>query len=422
MNSVKRFFNSLTTRLQIATVFASLVGVAFSFKSYLRVKEAMPEMAPALLTDLELQLYTALVAQVLAWYIINKLVIEPIVTLIELMRKLGDNQYDVEVPFTTVGNQIGSFARKVKVFKDRVLYVQKLEDEQKEKEIAAEKDRSMLLERLSTDFDKNVSQIAARLNDSGETMKGNANHLCSIAADNAKQLKALHSHASGANEGLGHVAAAAEELSSSIQNINDQISRATLVTRSAVQKADSATHIMHSLTEGAARVHSVLSMIAEITSQINLLALNATIEAARAGEQGKGFAVVASEVKNLASKTAASTTEISEFINAISAQADQAANAIQEISQTINTIDAVSGEVANAIVAQSAATQNIARNIQATVQLSNESKKIVDDVSVATQKIDTAAEEMLWVCTSLSSDSANLNSSSRYFVSLLKEA
>ena len=56
---------------------------------------------------------------------------------------------------------------------------------------------------------------------------------------------------------------------------------------------------------------SIVGLIRNVASQINLLALNATIEAARAGEAGKGFAVVASEVKNLAVQAAAATQQIS---------------------------------------------------------------------------------------------------------------
>ena len=261
-----------------------------------------------------------------------------------------------------------------------------------------------------------------RFIESTETVKGNANALCAIASINAARLKLLHEKSAQSNDSLNLVASAAEELSTSIEKINQQVNRAAEVSHSAVTKAASATRIMEALSEGTGKINAVLSLITTITSQINLLALNATIEAARAGEQGKGFAVVAAEVKNLASKTAISTKEIAMFISDMSEQAKNAVDSIDEIHKIISTIDAISTEVAGAIVVQNRATQNIVQNINSSVLISSESKKIVDEVSSSTQKIDTSSEEMLWVSTTLSADSTNLNTASRYFVSLLKEA
>jgi methyl-accepting chemotaxis protein len=194
------------------------------------------------------------------------------------------------------------------------------------------------------------------------------------------------------------------------------------VITNAVQKADSANRVMQALAESTIKIHSLVEMINEITAQINLLALNATIEAARAGEQGKGFAVVAGEVKNLASQTASATQEISEFIAQINEKTGDAVQAIDAIHVIIGSINTISAEVATAVQAQNDATGHIARNIQASAQISANSKAIVDAVSDSTKQIYTAAEEMVEVSGTLQGESEGLNKEAQSFVGMLQKS
>ena len=70
-----------------------------------------------------------------------------------------------------------------------------------------------------------------------------------------------------------------------------------------VDRSAQITPKLQLLSESTEKIKTVMHMITEIATQINLLALNAAIEAARAGEAGRGFSVVAQEVGKLSKST-----------------------------------------------------------------------------------------------------------------------
>jgi methyl-accepting chemotaxis protein len=163
---------------------------------------------------------------------------------------------------------------------------------------------------------------------------------------------------------MEQVAAGAEQLNASVQEISEAMVRSKDTASAAVERVEVADQQAQRLSTAAGSMSSIVELIGDITGQINLLALNATIESARAGEAGRGFAVVASEVKNLANQAKQATDKIGSEIGNLNGISSDVVDALGAIKNAIQNVNDYVSSTAAAVEEQSAVTGEMSSNMR----------------------------------------------------------
>ena len=250
--------------------------------------------------------------------------------------------------------------------------------------------------------------LANALSKSSEVLKSNADDMLQSTDLTGERATSV---AAGAEEALTNVqtvAATAEELNSSVEEINRQVVQSTEMTSTVEEESKKVGAAIGDLSQTSDQIGAIVELISGIAAQTNLLALNATIEAARAGEAGKGFAVVASEVKDLASQTAKATEEIEAQVGAVQDVTKRAVSSITEVTDMIGKLNEISGAIAAAVEEQGAATTEIARSMGEASKGVQDISEGITSVSQNVQEVNASSGEVQKISVELSSFAADL--------------
>lgn len=341
---------------------------------------------------------------------------QPILRLAGVMTEMSKGTIDVAVPHVDHEDEVGHMARAVGVFRDAMVERSRLEGEQaRATECRATRQRAV--ERLIADFEGATQTVLGSVDREIARMASVATRLNDLSNDADTQGRQVSAQAEETTQSVAVVAATTEELNASIDEINRQIHSARSVVMEASGVAATTRDGMHELAHAAERIGEVVGLIHAIAAQTNLLALNATIEAARAGDAGRGFAVVAQEVKNLAAQTAKATEEIAAQVGGIQTSTGRAVQSIEGIVRVMSDIDMTTSTIASTIEEQSAATNEISRNVTGAAAGTDQLGEAFRSVAEAVAETNGAAHEVGEVSRQLEDNIQRLRSEVRAFLS-----
>ncbi|GGE91788.1 methyl-accepting chemotaxis protein [Pseudoalteromonas gelatinilytica] len=336
----------------------------------------------------------AIVIGALVLFISYKTVLAPIDTLLNSMESIAEGEGDLTQRVDASSkDELGQLAR---AFNQFVYKVQMLV-----KEISAATDEIV----NSTDRQRDISiRSKEAIVQQGTETDSVATAMNEITVTAQEVARSAANAAQSTDEASNETKAAQNVVQLSIQSVQQL-----------ANEVDKSSEVIGSLATDVVEISKVLDVIGGIAEQTNLLALNAAIEAARAGEQGRGFAVVADEVRSLAARTQASTAEINNMIERLQkgsrgavdamkqskefgdssvANSEEAGQSLDVVFSSMDTINDMNTQIATAAEQQTATMEDINRNINSIVQISQQTMDASEESMQVSQGLANLGEQL----------------------------
>jgi methyl-accepting chemotaxis protein len=357
-----------------------------------------------------------------AFLLAHLFVARPLQRMAATMTRMAGGDLAVAIDGGERHDEIGAMARAVAVFRDNAVALREAERARAADREQAAARKAKTLDKVARALETDILSVAGVVEQSATELETCARGMTSVWSESQRHARMAASVAGETTASAAGVAAAIEELSASIGDINTQVANASRIVAEATSCAGRAVDNSSALVSTVKDIDQVATMITAIASQTNLLALNATIEAARAGESGRGFAIVAQEVKALSTQTTKALAEIKDKTVSVTSAIEAVQDATGALSGLMRQVEQISGAISGSVQQQDLAARKIAENVDGAAERARQVACSIGGVSDLVQQSGRGAEQVLAAAAELNRQAAALSRDAREFTGRVRAA
>jgi methyl-accepting chemotaxis protein len=372
-------------------------------------------------------------------------VIRPLARLVKTMGVLAQGDLSAEVDGKERGDEVGSMAKAVQVFKDNAVALRESEAQAEQQRRIADEERARneaakseaarqvqkvvdglgsglarlaqgdLTYRLDEEFAGEYRKIQDDFNSAIDQLQATIRNIALSTHEVSNAASEITTSTTDLSQRTEEQAASLEETSASMEEISATVKKNAENAQHANQLAQGTREIaarggsvvanavtaMARIEESSRKISDIISVIDEIARQTNLLALNAAVEAARAGEAGRGFAVVASEVRSLAQRSSQAAKDIKELITNSSGQVQEgvelvnkAGESLKEIVDSIKSVATIVAEIASASTEQASGIDQINKALNQMDEVTQQNSALVEENAATAKTLEDQQHAM----------------------------